>query len=529
MRRITSLLVAAAMAAATLTAGAGSTDAAPSTSGHPLATRLCRTLRDMQRGRIVSHEEGELDQVTDLLDHLVPLADEPLRSDLTTMRTTFAAVGVAEDAGTSILPAFAALTSPSLIDVEQRVADGLNAACGNELAPPTSSSSTGGLQPSICPGWPGQGNIYTSNRFPFTIDTSGANYWSFNTPVSPGGWVEVHGEYPQARYFSLLPNDADTNNLHQQTDAFIDPDVGSANPFRGPVPAGIGRSYTVRFRFSAPPAVPEPNTSYVGVKQDGTTPNPTLTVVYRIYGSDLGNLPNSAGAPLPAITYYDAAGNVVRHYDECDPFPNGTPPPPAAIQRFPSLPIPGPRADRRPSLSLSSNWHAPVDLLANPDVLYASAFYSRRHGDLFVVRAKAFNAPDTRHGQPVWTPGHDIRGVTVCGYNFYAGFANRCVLDNDIAVDAEGYYTLVISPADRRPANADAAHGVTWIDSGSYLDGQLVYRFFLRGDDKIQQLRNAITTGQPSASIAPYVPQMNYCATERFERSGPRACFRNGP
>ena len=324
-----------------------------------------------------------------MLNRLIAVAGDPLKTDLTSMANTFAAIGQAQTAGQSVLPAFQALTSPTLIDVEQRIADELTAECGTKLAPPTTSSDTGDIAAPACPGWTSQANIYSNNRFPFTIDTSGANYFGFNASTLPaGGSIVLQGQYPYARYFSILPNDYQTNNLHQQTDVYIDPDPGSANPYRGPIPKGSGRNYTIRFVFSAPPANPAPNTSYVGVTKDGLHPNPAVLFVYRIYGSLLGAAPNSGGEPLPAITYYDASGNVLKHYDECNPYPNGTPVPPAHVQSFPSLPIPGPVAAKHPTLSLSSNYHVPVDLTANPDVQYANVYYSKRLGQVFVIRAR---------------------------------------------------------------------------------------------------------------------------------------------
>ena len=530
-RRGTLLITAATALVAPLLAtslAAGSPTSAGTAAAHARALDpLCQTLSDMQQGRIVSRRVGEFDQVDDLLGRLIPLAQGDLRSDLESMRNTFAAIGQAQNNGQSVVPAFQALTSPNLIEVEQRISDGLTAACGTALAPPTTSSSTGDLSPSVCPGWTQQANIFTGNRFPYTIDTSGANYWGFNTPATPGGWVELHGQYPHARYFSILPNDVQTNNLKPQTDVFIDPDPGSANPYRGLVPAGVGRDYTVRFRFTAPPANPEPNTSYVGVMKDGVTPNPYVLFVYRIYGSLLGRGPNSGGEPLPAITYYDADGNVTKHFDQCTPYPTGTPKAPDKMQRFPSLPIPGPLAAKRPKISLSSNYHVPVDLLANPDVLYANAFYSKRLGQVFVIRAKALATPDTDGGEPVYARRKQARGFTVCGYNFYAGYANKCLTDHELNLDKRGYYTIAIST--EQPANANRRGRANWIPFGPYLDGQVTYRFFLRNQPMLQRLAAAVSTGSASKRLARYVPQMAYCSMRVFEKRGAEGCFDKKP
>jgi len=480
----------------------------------------------MQRGEIISNETGEYDQAAYLFARLASVASDPLRADLLFVRDLFTAVGRPPRPHESSLSAFEKLTRPELIDAEQRIADHLSAECGAEIAPPTTSSATGDESTSICPGWRQLGNIYTHNRFPFILDTSGANYWNFVTKLTQVGWIEIHGQYPHARYFSILPNDFQTNNLQQLTDVHILPDPGSANPFRGPLPPGTARYYTVRYTVTAPPPVRNPNTSYIGVTKDGTDPNPAACVVYRIYGSDFGSQPNSGGVPLPAVTVYAPDGHVTQHFDECDPYPDGPPSRPQHVARFPTLPIPGPLAQDPPALSFSSNYHLPIDLLANPDVQYMTAYYSHRFGQILVARAKAFSTPHTAAREPVYTPGRDIRGWTICGYNFYAGYANGCILDHEAPVDADGYYTIVVSTVADRPTTADPTHGVTWIDWGPYLDGQLTWRLFLKESPLLQELAAAIHSGHSSPRIGPYIPSFTYCSAKTFEGGGWAACRR---
>lgn len=507
-----SMAVLIAVPATNRAAAAGGIAASQASRGAP----VCRVLAEEQQGRIYSTATSEYQQASDLLGDLAAVSPQPLKANLLSLVSTFAAPTADVNAGKSVLPAFQALTdSPVLINTEQAVADELTQLCGLQLAPATTSNPTPTLIPDVCPGWTGQGSIYTNNEFPYLLDTSGANYWGFNSPAIPGGRIEIHGQFPYARYFSILPNDINTDNLQQQTDAFIQPDPGSGNPFRGPMTPGEGRYYTINFVFSSPPANPAPNTSYVGLTQNGK-PNPYVFFVYRIYESDFGNLPNSAGVPLPAITYYNADGTVARSYPECNPYPDGPPPAPARIQSFPALPIPGPHTTADPQISVSSDYHLPVNLLANPDVLYLGAFYSEHFGDVFVVHAKALTTPDTP-SVPVYTPGFDTRGWSVCSYNFYAGYANACYADHQVAVDKNGYYTIVISTTDNRPKNADAAHGVTWINWGPYLDGQITWRIFLADSPLINQIKAGITTGHPSEAAAPYIPQFSYCTPGAFD------------
>jgi hypothetical protein len=331
--------------------------------------------------------------------------------------------------------------------------------------------------------------------------------------------VVFRGEYPRARYFAFHPNDFDTNTFPTLVDVDLEPDPGSANPYRGPVPEGAGRRYTAQLVFTPPPKDPEPNTTYVGLKRDGT-PNPAVFNILRSSGSELGALPpNSCGVLLPSVSVYDAAGNQTAHFDGCEPYPPGTDPP-VETTHFAPLPIPDHRGLLRPGrFNVKSNWGLPYDLLASEDILYLGTPYSRRWGELLVLRSKAFSTPHTP-AEPVYTSGRQIRGFTVTNYNFWAGVANTSLVDHEIPRDAEGYMTLVVSTAENGPRNATRENRVTWIDWGPYLDGQLTFRFLLRRDPLLLQLRRAIETGDVSQEIAAYVPRAAHGSRETFERGG---------
>jgi hypothetical protein len=127
--------------------------------------------------------------------------------------------------------------------------------------------------------------------------------------------------------------------------------------------------------------------------------------------------------------------------------------------------------------------------------------------------------------EPVTTPGKDIRGFTVTTYNFWAGICEAAVVDHEIALDGEGYYTLVVSKAENRPANATPENGVTWLNWGDYLDGQLTYRLLLRRSETLTRLRAAVEEGEVDPSIAPYVPRSKHVSRADFEARGWRAAF----
>lgn len=535
---------AAASAPSTSTTSTSTTSTSPASTtgpalGQPTAAGrdpdgpFCQAIGRLNDG---SDDPGDLDGYTFLAavaDRLLAASPpESLLADLNAFRTTMGGIDAAKAAGSPAIMGFVPLTAPELIDVEHRLALGIRDECGIVLSdpatwPPRTTDTgvpTGDLAQSVCPGWPNQTNAVFNNRFPYTIDVSGANYWGFRYEVVPGGWIEIKGQYPAARYYSILPNDQDTNNLRQQTDVHIEPDAGSTNPWRTAEPVDGDRRFTLTFSFDTPPGgEPEPNTSYLGAKKDGVTPNAGGTIVLRIYGSDEGNAPNSGGVPLPAITTFAPDGSVVSHFDECDPFPSGPPEvDPADVPAFPPLPFPAQYTTPEPTPLLSSTYGVPVDLLANPDVQYVNLRMSRRYGDVFVVRAKAFTTPDTRAGQSPDYDGFDVQGWTVCNYNLAAGIALTCLLDHDIPVDDDGYYTLVVSTVDDRPANATTDEAVAWFDWGPYLDNHITWRFFPRSNPLVVAVNTDVTSGAPSD---PHTPTAVYCDRPTFERGGWQACF----
>jgi hypothetical protein len=503
--------------------------------------QFCATLEDLATGEVaIEPRPNELRGHVSTLKVLLENAPSEIRGDLETLRKVFTR---ARDAGGfRALLVFEALTDNELAAVEGRIADYAGRHCGDPYAELASYGWEVGEAPDEeppCPGWPRVGSPLTNNRFPYLLDTSAANYFSttfWSVPFVPappgfirvprGGSVELRGEYPHARYFAFHPNDVETNNLATLVDIDLDPDEGSANPWRGPVPTQAGRRFTARLEFSAPPAERSrirPNTSYVGERAGGGF-NPAVFLLYRVYGSDLGALPpNSSGVALPALTVRDAEGEIVEHFDECQPYPEGRE---AAIDRtrFPALPIPDHRAvTQAGTWKTAPNWGLAVDLLANADVLYLSSFYGRRNGEVFAVRARRPQTPDPAAGLPLWS-GTEIRMWSACTYNFWNGRANDCLHDSGIAANEDGDYTLVVSDDAHRPANAVPEAGVTWLDAGPFLDGQLSLRMLLEDEILLRGLRAAVESGEAPEKIRPYVPRTAFCSRASFEAGGWEAC-----
>jgi len=258
--------------------------------------------------------------------------------------------------------------------------------------------------------------------------------------------------------------------------------------------------------------------------QGNREPNNAVFLLYRLYGSDLGDSPNFGGVPLPSITVYDPHDEILEHFEECDPYAPGIEPATDGT-KFPTLPLADHRTDYPTNVAIGSNWNLPVDIFSNADVLYVQACYSRRLGEIAVVRGKALLTPDTRGGEPVSSTGIDTQLWTVCNYNFWNGYANDCYMDHDFPLDSEGYYTIVISEEQYRPTNATREENVLWMDWGSFLDGQLTWRIVYYDDPMVQELKTAIETDEASEEIAPYVPKVCPCSREVFKQYGWQGCM----
>ena len=177
-------------------------------------------------------------------------------------------------------------------------------------------------------------------------------------------------------------------------------------------------------------------------------------------------------------------------------------------------------------MNTEDNWGMPVTLLGNRDVLYVGLFYSRTAGDVFVVRAKKLRTPSRVSGVPLYADDVEARLFTVCGYNFWNGRANDCVVDEDILVDDTGYYTLVVSDEANRPNNARLDEGVRWLDWGPFLDGQLTYRNLLSSDPLLVRMRRVIDDEIDDPTVQPFIPRAAHCSRTDFEAGGWEACFK---
>ncbi len=490
------------------------------------------TWRSLLAGELhIEHGHNEFIGHADTVRQLLDVAPEPIKADFQALYDLLAEARDAQ--GMAVLGVFPRLCDPELALIEGRISDFIAEHCAMRLddGKYLAGELTGAP---LSTGWPGAGSPLTNNRFPYLLDTSASNYFSNRFwhgdgapegffAVPQGGSVVIRGQYLRCRYFGFHPNDFDTNTLPTLVDKDIDPDPGSRNPFREECTALDEQFFTITILFEPLPESPTANTIYAGEKRNGG-PNPALFLLLRTTDSVLGaNPPNSTGVPLPSVTLMDAQGTIVEHHERCLPYAKDEYP--IETTRFAALPIPDYRAQvAAGKFSTRSNWGLPYDILASDDILYLGTPYSSRLGELLVVRAKPFRTPDFPN-EPVFSAAAQIRGFTITNYNFWAGICNDALVDRDLTLDPDGYYTVVVSTEQNRPGNATRQQHVNWMDWGPYLDGQLTYRLLLRTNPLLLRLKALALGETDDPELQPFLPRVGHCSRKDFETQGWRAAL----
>ncbi len=196
------------------------------------------------------------------------------------------------------------------------------------------------------------------------------------------------------------------------------------------------------------------------------------------------------------------------------------------------LPMPA-GADAPPSSVKSSI----PGLAPNPDNRYVMTPVVWEPGRIVVIR-----------GQAPSFPGHDRRGergtspAQLRFWSFCAGSndvtppngypTEACVADAGSPVGPDGFYTIVVSQPEDRPANATPEDGVAWLQGAdaslpiSSCCGTCCHQdeFFDQSAWAVPEL----TVGAAQEVMGSYYPDAVYCDKAVFEAGGADACFEHG-
>jgi len=411
------------------------------------------------------------------------------------------------------------------------------------------------------------------------LDTNVTYYYSsFYLPA--GASVVFRGRFPHSRFMSLtsylttggqagLPATA-------LNDVDIDPDPRGTNPFRdGALRTAHRRAYTVTVRGDVDPGPGNraSNTLYVG--QAGET-NTTqfVELIYRIYRPDQGyDLTGGVETPKPRLVRADGtATSGQRLCDEAQVVSGIEAPIPAF-----GPPIGFPEAQYDAVLALGPPTHPAVEptvwyrffnqkrlaepffkgtvlegniatlptaltsgLYATPANAYMIGYASRLLGpdpaghNVLVLHAKMPTHAASFDRSPVSdTGGKQVRYWSICNYGALVQevgvgpvLMDGCLFDEQVPVDADGFYTIVVSLPEDRPANANEACGVAWLDWGKgdwlarpdlanlTIRNQLSNPSFAEGIDKV------VVPDTEQQVLGDFYPTGHYLTRTQFEARG---------
>jgi hypothetical protein len=369
-------------------------------------------------------------------------------------------------------------------------------------------------------------------------------YLGADIPVPPGGYIKITGEFPHARYMSLQAYSSTLQTTSDLRDTQIAPDPGSTNPFfAGADRNAAHRSYTVRIVSGSQPASgPAPNTLY-DTSPDGSKSGHAFA--YRIYLPDASAGP-FGGVPAPAITLVLAGGQEVPLPTCQDPLtdvgltqslaglgpadwglPNGSvlASPTPVWHKYVNAPngyfISNtdsplvPAALEQAGISVTNM--LPAGLGENADNKYVFTEVSQEYGEVAVFRAKMPTTPRTYAGEARMGTGQ-LRYWSMC-----TGTPGTqtlgCTVDEQTPVNRRRYYTLVVSTAADRPADATTSCGVAWLPWGPDPKGVLMMRNMLPSATFTHAVQNS-TPGTEQQTLGAYYPVGRYYATpEAFDQA----------
>ena len=163
---------------------------------------------------------------------------------------------------------------------------------------------------------------------------------------------------------------------------------------------------------------------------------------------------------------------------------------------------------------------------------------SRKFGPVYVMRAKMPTFPNTYAGASgaglgVMPAAQTQYWSIVSAEAMPSGQIVDALTDFQVPLDKDGYYTIVYSRTEDRPANATDANGVAWIEwspRGEGVDGpknradfgMLMLRFIANDPDWAESPVNVTKPGMEESVMGPYYPRGYYTTKADFETNGPR-------
>ena len=367
---------------------------------------------------------------------------------------------------------------------------------------------------------------------------------------------------------SLISYDGRGAPIESLADYLIVPDENSINPFvQGANRTLIKRSYKVEIVNISPQIRRNEGTRLelqTDVEGSGlqkeihhrNSLNATQygqgqqSIIYRIYVPDKGKN-ESGGVPLPEPVLILKNREELRGYEACEILHTNQPPQ-ISIDAV-GLPMnvyselvnqPGKPATW--PATVPPTWYLQYDrdfllgiyngqppksrrkstggFYPNLDNNYVRTIINRKHGKVFVMRGKLPNTPKTYNGDEFMTKGELVYWSICSNQGFANTRVNDCLFDEQVPVNNNGEYIIVVSREEDRPRNAYPECGFGWLPMADDGDGAIdedvtviQIRNMLASPDFKHAIQNVNEIGKEKQVMGPYLPVSFYTTTGAFE------------
>ena len=379
-------------------------------------------------------------------------------------------------------------------------------------------------------------------------------YWAATFTMPEDVELYLDGDFPLARYMSIISYDGRGRPLESLADYLIEPEKDSINPFiNSNSRIDKNRAYKIQVLNNSPVTDRETGkiskiSSYNTLNAPSYGPNQQL-IIYRVYLPDnktgpLGgfNLPqlkvikdgktysgNDACKILNAsqnlaITI-DAAGippmmyrELASQTDKPETWPAKNPP-----EWYIQM-------DRQSLIGIYTgefNNKAPRStggFFPNLDNHYLRTIINRKYGKVVLLKAKAPLTPKTYNSNPTYKE-NELRYWSVCSNQSFGNTrVNDCLFDEEIPLDKNGYFTIFLSRLKDRPRNANKECGYAWLPMADDGDGVfdedvsiIQFRHMLARDDFSNSIQSVENQNDTKKVMKEYFPKSRYFMKNQVE------------
>jgi hypothetical protein len=379
-------------------------------------------------------------------------------------------------------------------------------------------------------------------------------YWAATFTMPEDVELYLDGDFPLARYMSIISYDGRGRPLESLADYLIEPEKDSINPFiNSNSRIDKNRAYKIQVLNNSPVSDRETGkiskiSSYNTLNAPSYGPNQQL-IIYRVYLPDNKTGP-LGGVNLPQLkvikdgeTYsgndackilnasqnlaitIDAAGippmmyrELASQTDKPETWPAKNPPEwYIQMDRQSLIGIYTGEFNNKAARSTGG-------FFPNLDNHYLRTIINRKYGKVVLLKAKAPLTPKTYNSNPTYKE-NELRYWSVCSNQSFGNTrVNDCLFDEEIPLDKNGYFTIFVSRLKDRPRNANKECGYAWLPMADDGDGVfdedvsiIQFRHMLARDDFSNSIQSVESQNDTKKVMKEYFPKSRYFMKNQVE------------